>query len=184
MARLPLPGGDPDNWGDILNDYLKVEHNTDGTLKKAGDIASALSTANSVSSAVPNGGTTGQVLAKASNTDRDTAWTTVSGGAVSSVNSQTGAVVLDADDISDTSTTKKFTTASDITKLGGIEANADVTDAINVAAAGAVMQSAALGFVDVSTGNEARPSNARVIWIGGATEPTNMANLDVWLKEV
>ena len=43
---------------------------------------------------------------------------------VDSVNTQTGAVVLDADDISDTSTTNKFTTAGDISKLAGIEAGA------------------------------------------------------------
>lgn len=50
---------------------------------------------------------------------------------VLSVNTQTGAVVLDADDISDTSTTNKFTTAADITKLAGIEtgATADQTAA-------------------------------------------------------
>lgn len=36
---------------------------------------------------------------------------------VLSVNGQTGAVTLDADDISDTSTTNKFVTAADITKL-------------------------------------------------------------------
>jgi hypothetical protein len=41
MARLPTPGGDENNWGNILNDYLAVEHNADGTLKKAADIASA-----------------------------------------------------------------------------------------------------------------------------------------------
>lgn len=53
------------------------------------------------------------------------------GGAVSSVNSQTGAVVLDADDIDDTSTTNKFTTADDISKLAGIESGAtsDQSDA-------------------------------------------------------
>lgn len=52
--------------------------------------------------------------------------------AVDSVNTQTGAVVLDADDIDDTSTTNKFTNASDISKLSGIEASADVTDSANV----------------------------------------------------
>jgi len=41
-------------------------------------------------------------------------------GAVDSVNSQTGVVVLDADDIDDTSTTNKFVTAADITKLGNL----------------------------------------------------------------
>lgn len=41
MARLPTPGGDEGTWGDILNQFLKVEHKTDGTLKKAGDISKA-----------------------------------------------------------------------------------------------------------------------------------------------
>lgn len=44
---------------------------------------------------------------------------TISGG-VTSVNAQTGVVVLDADDISDSSTTNKFVTASDLTNLGNL----------------------------------------------------------------
>jgi hypothetical protein len=39
---------------------------------------------------------------------------------IQSVNSATGAVVLDADDISDASTTNKFVTAADITNLGNL----------------------------------------------------------------
>ena len=39
---------------------------------------------------------------------------------VQSVNTATGAVVLDADDIDDTSTAHKFVTASDITNLGNL----------------------------------------------------------------
>lgn len=34
MARLPRPGGDPGQWGKILNDYLKVAHQADGRLKR------------------------------------------------------------------------------------------------------------------------------------------------------
>src|SRR6185312_14751574 len=30
--RLPTPGGDDGSWGDILNAYLEVSHNSDGTL--------------------------------------------------------------------------------------------------------------------------------------------------------
>ncbi len=30
--RLPTPGGDDGNWGTILNSYLQVSHNSDGTL--------------------------------------------------------------------------------------------------------------------------------------------------------
>jgi hypothetical protein len=33
-ARLPVPGADNDNWGDILNDYLLTSHNADGTLEE------------------------------------------------------------------------------------------------------------------------------------------------------
>jgi hypothetical protein len=40
MARLPIPGSDDGAWGDLLNNFLEVEHNTDGTLKTSGTIAS------------------------------------------------------------------------------------------------------------------------------------------------
>jgi hypothetical protein len=33
MTRLPQPGADAGQWGQILNDYLEQSHNTDGTLK-------------------------------------------------------------------------------------------------------------------------------------------------------
>jgi hypothetical protein len=33
MVRLPQPGSDDGQWGTILNDFLDVEHNADGTLK-------------------------------------------------------------------------------------------------------------------------------------------------------
>lgn len=60
-------------------------------------------------------------------------------GAVSSVNTQIGDVVLDQDDVLDGVTNKQYS-ATEKTKLAGIEANADVTDATNVAAAGAYMK--------------------------------------------
>lgn len=107
---------------------------------------------------------------------------------VQSVNTATGAVVLDADDIDDTSTSHKFVTASDITnlsnlsgtntgdqdlssyqlqpaegafvdgdktKLDGIEALADVTDATNVEAAGALMDSEVTNLAQVKAFNSA-----------------------------
>jgi hypothetical protein len=40
MARLPVPGSDDGTWGDVLNTFLSVAHNTDGTLSP-----SALATA-------------------------------------------------------------------------------------------------------------------------------------------
>jgi hypothetical protein len=46
MARLPVPGSDQGAWGNILNEYLNVAHNNDGTLKDAATISSAEQTAN------------------------------------------------------------------------------------------------------------------------------------------
>ncbi len=48
----------------------------------------------------------------------DGTWGSPAAAPVDSVNTQTGAVVLDADDISDAATTNKFVTAGDITTLG------------------------------------------------------------------
>ena len=39
MARLPVPGADNGVWGDVLNDFLQVAHNSDGTLKDTGLLA-------------------------------------------------------------------------------------------------------------------------------------------------
>jgi hypothetical protein len=38
MARLPQPGSDDGTWGNILNDFLAIEHNTDGSLKTSGSL--------------------------------------------------------------------------------------------------------------------------------------------------
>ena len=52
-------------------------------------------------------------------------------GAVDSVNTYTGIVVLDADDLSDAATTKKFTTAANLSKLAGIATGAQVNIALS-----------------------------------------------------
>lgn len=35
MSRLPTPGSDDGNWGEILNDFLEQSHNSDGSLKES-----------------------------------------------------------------------------------------------------------------------------------------------------
>jgi hypothetical protein len=46
MARLPKPGGDVDKWAQVLNDFLLVAHNPDGTSRSAsaGVLAAATGT--------------------------------------------------------------------------------------------------------------------------------------------
>src|SRR5690606_1642671 len=39
VPRLPKPGGDAGNWGEILNEYLSVEHDDNGTLKPSGSLS-------------------------------------------------------------------------------------------------------------------------------------------------
>ena len=53
MARLPIPGSDQGQWGDILNDYLSVSLNGDGELKDG-----------SVIKAIPNGSIMARKLAQ------------------------------------------------------------------------------------------------------------------------
>lgn len=40
MSRLPVPGSDSGQWGDVLNDFLSVEHDSNGILKPTGSLAS------------------------------------------------------------------------------------------------------------------------------------------------
>ena len=184
MPRLPIPGDDAGTWGGILNDFLSIELNSDGTLKKAPQIITALNTANS---ALSTAGTALQPGANISDLTNDAGFTSNAGTVTSigltgtdgieidsgspvssngsiqlgvnaanlrthinvadgaqvntvlSVNTKTGGVVINPDDLDDTGTVHKFVTASDISKLAGIEPGADVTDSANVNAAGATM---------------------------------------------
>jgi hypothetical protein len=49
--RLPIPGQDNGTWGDILNAFLEVSHNSDGTL-----VPAAVSAAGAGSYSKPSGG--------------------------------------------------------------------------------------------------------------------------------
>ena len=40
-ARLPIPGEDKGTWGDVLNTFLMVGHNPDGTLKNDGVVSNS-----------------------------------------------------------------------------------------------------------------------------------------------
>lgn len=69
---------------------------------------------------------TGGVIPYYTQAQVDALLATLPSGAVASVNGQTGVVVLDADDISDASTTNKFITQAGLDKLSGIQAGAEV----------------------------------------------------------
>ena len=86
MPRLPIPGQDGGTWGNILNEYLEVAHNSDGTIKSGAVPAGATGPqgptgadgatgpTGATGQGLSSGGTTGQALVKSSNTDYDTTW--------------------------------------------------------------------------------------------------------------
>lgn len=90
MARLPIPGSDNNTWGDVLNDYLAVSHDSDGTIKSNAVDSSAIQDNsvsgtklqdNSVTNAKLNtgSGSDGQVLTKVSASTGGFQWTSVAG---------------------------------------------------------------------------------------------------------
>lgn len=45
MARLPIPGGDTGNWGQILNDFLSQAHDSTGYIKNGAVSNASIATA-------------------------------------------------------------------------------------------------------------------------------------------
>lgn len=54
MARLPEPGGDRGAWGQVLNQFLEVAHNNDGTLKSINPALVGLENVDNTSDATKN----------------------------------------------------------------------------------------------------------------------------------
>jgi len=104
MARLPVPGSDDGNWGQILNDYLSASHNADGTLK-TGVVNNASLQNSSVTQAklsTANSASGGQVL---STDGSQLSWTTVSSsGSVADASSTVKGLVQLAGDLAGTAT--------------------------------------------------------------------------------
>lgn len=80
MARLPVPGSDNGTWGDVLNDYLAVAHDTVGNLK-ANAVSSSVLQDDSISEAKLNtgSGSNGQVLTKNNAVTGGFEWTSAAG---------------------------------------------------------------------------------------------------------
>jgi lysophospholipase L1-like esterase len=123
MPRLPLPGQDAGTWGSILNDYLSVEHNADGTLKKASDITTAKTTADQALTAAnaaytkPGTGIPATDLTSAVQTSLGKADTALQTAPVTSVVGQTG-VVTGTQIVADTAVAGALTAKLDVATAG------------------------------------------------------------------
>lgn len=149
MGRLPQPGGDDGTWGDILNEYLSVAHNDDGTLKDATISASKLETASAPSS--------GQSLTF---NGTNLAWMTVTGsGSVPDATTTNKGLVQLAGDLSGTAASPTIAAGA---VTGTKIASGTITDA-NISGTAAIAKSklASLSIVDadVSAISESKVTN-------------------------
>lgn len=107
MARLPQPGGDAGTWGQVLNEFLDVSHNVDGTVKanaidssaiQNNSISGAKLQDNSVTNAKLNvgSGIDGQVLTKDTLSVGGFKWSSTSGGTPATTSSL-GTIQLSGD---------------------------------------------------------------------------------------
>ncbi len=107
MARLPIPGADNGTWGQILNEFMEVEHNPDGTLKKASLISGSEQSSNKGVAGgyagLDGGGfvATGQLASGTASAATflrgDQTWATVSGGASDATTTTKGIIKLAGD---------------------------------------------------------------------------------------
>lgn len=186
MARLPQPGSDQGTWGTILNDFLSVSHNADGTIADASVTESGLSMSvqakingkadTSSLAAVANSGSYSDLSGRPTSTDQLPEGTTNlyftmtragSAAPVQSVAGKTGAVTVTSSDVG----------------LGNVNNTSDANKPISTAAQAAL--DARIVWVDVIDENTVRPTGAvRVMWLGGTVQPINMATGDIWFSEV
>lgn len=186
MARLPQPGSDQGTWGIILNDFLSVSHNADGTIVDGSITTSKLSTAvqatiNGKADAtslapVATSGSYSDLSGRPTSTDQlpeganNLYFTMTRAGSaapVQSVAGKTGAVTVTSADVG----------------LGNVNNTSDANKPISTAAQAAL--DARIVWVDVVDANTIRPAGAvRVMWLGGTVQPVNMATGDIWFSEV
>ncbi len=107
--RLPIPGDDSGTWGEILNEFLLVSHNGDGSIRAGAVPASGTPDDNSVSTATLQDGSVTEPKLAVSNapangnvltwTGSDLTWQVPASAPVSSVAGKTGAVALTKGDV-------------------------------------------------------------------------------------
>lgn len=183
MARLPQPGSDDGVWGTVLNEYLGVVHESDGTLK-SGVVGSSTIQSSSVSAAKLDvgSGSDGQVLTKDSGAGGGFSWSSAT-APVTSVAGKTGAVTLVKGDVGlgnvdNTSDANKPVSTAQQTALDA-KAATTVTDALDtridaLESAGIVsLTDAATIATDASAGKHFRVTITANRTLGVPTNPSD-----------
>jgi hypothetical protein len=172
MPRLPQPGSDAGNWGNVLNDFLSTTHDTNGQLK-AGSVSNVSIAAGAVTLAklaISNAPTSGQALTY---NGSGLSWATITGsGTVPDASTTTKGLVQLGGDLAGTSAAPTVpglaakANSSDVVTLAGTQT---VTGAKNFTGG---LQSA--GAVVVTTG-DARLSDTRQT-VDGSVTTAKLAN--------
>ncbi|KJF18052.1 right-handed parallel beta-helix repeat-containing protein [Acidithrix ferrooxidans] len=139
MARLPIPGSDDGTWGTILNSFLDVSHNQDGSL-----IPSAVAAAGAEQTA-NKGKPSGYAALDASANVPRSQLANVPTAPVQSVNSQTGAVSLTAADVGADASGAAATVQ---TNLDTETTRAETAEATKLPLTGGTMTGPIVGFED------------------------------------
>ncbi len=184
MVRLPIPGQDDNTWGTILNDFLTVEHNSDGSLKASGTLAAKADDSTTVhnttnetiagtktfsSSPVVPIPTTGSQATNKTYVD-----STVSAGAPDASTTTKGLVQLTGD-LSGTATTPTLATSANVTSI--ISANTTVAGAAQKASNLSDLASAPTARTNLGLGTAATHATGDFDAAGAATTvATNAAN--------
>lgn len=136
MARLPVPGQDAGDWGNLLNEYLEVTHDTGGALKSNVVADAQVSASAAISADKLADGTTNKLMTAAERTK-------LTGIATGATANDTNANLRDrsthtgtqsADTLTD-GTTNRLYSSTEKTKLAGIASNADITSLTTVGTA-------------------------------------------------
>ena len=103
MARLPQPGSDEGTWGQVLNDFLAVSHDTAGNIKTNAIDSTAIQDSSITEAKLDLGtGADGQVLTRDTGASGGFSWTSVAGSPDATTSSK-GLVQL-AGDLAGTAT--------------------------------------------------------------------------------
>jgi hypothetical protein len=157
MARLPTPGSDKGTWGNVLNQFLDVGHNSDGTPKDVGVIAAKY--------VKPDAGIPKTDLSSAVQTSLDNADAAIAGTVPDADASNKGKLQL-AGDLAGTAAIPLIATG---VVTGAKIANTTITNT-NISGSAAIDQSKISGLVGDLAGKQA--SNANLTTIAGLS-PSN-----------
>lgn len=148
MARLPTPGGDNGNWGNILNDYLSRVHTPDGALKQNSVTSDAIAP-NAVTAAaiapnavnavtIANGSITNALIADGTIGETkltSAVQTKLNNPAVADATSSTKGILQLAGDLGGTAAVPTLTATANVNSI--IAANSTVTGKLDTATAAA-----------------------------------------------